>query len=115
MNISKIKFYMEQELLDKIISVAKTMSMDDLKSSLGDYYFAKSFFEVTEINKVKNDLWLVCMEDGTSHLCTEDGLKASIDYDDVADYILRLSDAINTSKTYNKFFKTCWQKPKQTL
>ena len=107
MNISKIKFYMEQELLDKIISVAKTMSMDDLKNSLGDYYFAKSFFEVTEINKVKNGLWRVCMEDGTSHLSTEDGLKASIDYDDVADYILRLSDAINTSKTYNKFFKTC--------
>lgn len=54
MDIPKIKFYMEQELLDKIISVAKTMSIYD-----------------------------------------------------VADYILKLSDVVNTSKTYNKFFKTC--------
>lgn len=106
MNISKIKFYMEQELLDKIISVAKTMSMDDLKNSLGNYYFAKSFFDVAEIYKVKDGLWRVCMEDGTSHLCAEDGLKASIDYDDVADYILKLSDVVNTSKTYNKYFRS---------
>ena len=107
MDIPKIKFYMEKEILEKIISVAKSLSMDDLKKSLGDYYFVHSFDDATDIFKVQNNMWHVCMEDGTSHLCTEDGLKASIDYDDVADYILKLSDVVNTSKTYNKYFKTC--------
>ena len=106
MDIPKIKFYMEKEILEKIISVAKSLSMDDLKKSLGDYYFVHSFEDASDIFKVQNNMWRVCMEDGTSHLCTEDGLKASIDYDDVADYLYKLSDVVNTSKTYNKYFRS---------
>ena len=50
-------------------------------------------------------MWRVCMEDGTSHLVSDEGLKAGLDYDSVADYIYRLADVANTSKTYNMYFK----------
>lgn len=51
-------------------------------------------------------MWRVCMEDGTVHLVTDEGLKAGIDYDNVADYLYKLSDVVNTSKTYNKYFRS---------
>ena len=106
MDIQKIRFYMEKEILEKIISVAKSLSMDDLKKSLGDYYFVHSFEDASDIFKVQNNMWRVCMEDGTSHLVTDEGLKAELDYDNVADYLYKLSDVVNTSKTYNKYFRS---------
>ena len=106
MDIPKIRCYMKNEILEKIISVAKSLSMDDLKKSLGDYYFVHSFDDATDIFKVQNNMWRVCMEDGTSHLVTNEGLKAELDYDNVADYLYKLSDVVNTSKTYNKYFRS---------
>lgn len=105
MDILKIKFYMEKEILEGIISTAKKLSMDELKECLGRYYFVHSFDDAADIYKVQNNMWRVCMEDGTSHLVSDEGLKAGLDYDSVADYIYRLADVANTSKTYNMYFK----------